>query len=283
LAANSGENERMTASTPQKAASPMFQVRSAVAGDMPAIIGFIDEAATWLADKGTDQWATPWPDEAQRDDRVRRGIDDGCTWMLQDDGRTVGTISCRAEGNPKLWTAAERDEPALYVSRLIVCREYGGQGLGHELFDWAGKWASGQYGARWIRIDVWTTNFLLHDYYEKRGFQFVRKCDYVDYPSAMLFQKATAGITDADLPRLHDRPTLQRPASWVRQRPSLVTSPRRQWLRRQLAGLASLHAVIGVSACLARLALLRDRRAVAGHAARGGSGRSSGSSGSSSG
>jgi GNAT superfamily N-acetyltransferase len=187
----------------------MLHVRPAVPGDLPTILALIDEAAGWLAGKGTDQWSEPWPDREQRDERVRRGIRDHCTWMVTDGRLAVGTISGRPEGNPQLWNEAEQAELAVYVSRLIIRRDYAGQGIGNELFDWAGKWAAAQYGARWIRIDVWTTNLLLHDYYEKRGFHFVRKCDYVDYPSAMLFQKATADISDADLPRLREKPDLR--------------------------------------------------------------------------
>jgi GNAT superfamily N-acetyltransferase len=241
----------------------MLHVRPAVASDMPVIIGFIDEAAGWLADKGTDQWSKPWPDRAQRDDRVRRGIADGCTWMVEDDGVTIATISGRPEGNPQLWSASERGELAVYVSRLIVCRDYAGQAIGNELFDWAGKWAHSQYGAQWIRIDVWTTNDMLHDYYQKRGFTFIRECDYVDYPSAMLFQKATADITDADVPRLRERPGLRLPASWAGQVTHLTRPPRRRWLDRQLAGAASLHAAVSVVARVTRIALIRQRRGTA--------------------
>jgi GNAT superfamily N-acetyltransferase len=216
----------------------MLHVRPAEKDDMPVILGFIGEAATWLADKGTDQWSKPWPDEHERDERVRRGIRDKCTWIVEDKSRPIATISCRPRGNPDLWTEAENAEPAVYVSRLIVCRDYGGQAIGNELFDWAGKWAAAQYGARWVRIDVWRTNTLLHEYYQKRGFSFMRECDYVDYPSAMLFQKPTAGITDADVPRLHEIPELAAPKSW---RPSLVRFAREGRPIRQLAGVAAFR------------------------------------------
>jgi GNAT superfamily N-acetyltransferase len=225
------------ASDLQKAASPMLHVRPAEKDDMPVILGFIGEAAAWLVDKGTDQWSKPWPDERQRDERVRRGIRDKCTWMVEDHGRPIATISCRPRGNPDLWTDAESAEPAVYVSRLIVCRDYAGQAIGNELFDWAGKWAAAQYGGRWIRIDVWTTNAMLHEYYEKRGFSFIRKCDYIDCPSAMLFQKPTAAITDADVPRLLEVPTLAAPKS---RRPSLGRATRERRPARQLAGVVAL-------------------------------------------
>lgn len=190
----------------------MLHVRPAVASDLPVITGFIDEAAQWLADKGTDQWSSPWPDRERRDRRIKCGISGNCTWMVHDEGRAIGTISCQPDGDPNLWDKSELREPAVYVSRLIVCRDYGGQSIGNELFDWAGLWAAEQYGARWIRIDVWTTNTLLHDYYRKRGFEFVRQSDCAGYPSGMLFQKATADVTRADVPRLAEIPQLRRPA-----------------------------------------------------------------------
>jgi len=202
----------MCYSDPEKAAHSMLEVRPAIGADFETIIGFIDEASWWLAGKGTDQWARPWPDQMERDDRVRRGIKDGCTWMVVDECESVATISCRRDGNPDLWRQSERAEPAIYLSRLIVRRSHGGQRIGNELIDWAGLWSRRQYAASWIRIDVWTTNTMLHDYYRKRGFRFCRRCDDVSYPSAMLFQKPTAGITSADVPRLREVPDLQAPA-----------------------------------------------------------------------
>ncbi|HEY2506831.1 MAG TPA: GNAT family N-acetyltransferase [Streptosporangiaceae bacterium] len=234
----------------------MLHVRPATAADMPTIIGFIDEAAGWLALKGTDQWASPWPSRPERDERVRRGIRDHCTWMVDDDGVPVATISCRPAGNPHLWQEPEQHEPAVYVSRLMVSRSHGGEGIGHELFDWAGWWAAEQYGAEWIRIDVWTTNEMLHDYYAKRGFSFIRICDYAGYPSAALFQKPTNEITAADLPRLREVPRLQRPAGWGPSTPLIGSAElrsARRWLRRhdrparRLAGVAALHTGLAVA------------------------------------
>ena len=39
----------------------MLQVRRGAADDFELILAMIDEAATWLRDKQTDQWAQPWP------------------------------------------------------------------------------------------------------------------------------------------------------------------------------------------------------------------------------
>jgi len=166
---------------------------------MPAILDLINSAAKWLeACKGTDQWARPWPDEARRDERVEQGIKDGLTWIVEDSpGMLAATVTCREHGNDTLWSEAELAEDAVYVSRLIVSRELAGHGIGAALIDWAAALGIRQRQAKWIRVDVWTTNLALHDYYRGQGFDYLRTVpfpDYWDYPSAALFQKATTKI-----------------------------------------------------------------------------------------
>ena len=166
---------------------------------MPAILGLIGSAAKWLqAYKDTDQWARPWPDEVSRDARVELGIKDGLTWIAEDSaGALAATVTCREHGNDILWTAGEQAEPAVYVSRLIVSRELAGRGIGAALIDWAGVLGIELWQANWIRVDVWTTNVALHDYYREQGFEYLRTLkfeDYWEYPSAALFQKPTAKV-----------------------------------------------------------------------------------------
>lgn len=202
--------------TPQEAALAMLHVRPATISDQKMILYLIGEAADWLRGKGTDQWASPWPNERERDERVSRGLRDHRTWMVEDDGIPVATISCKPDANRDLWTESEQTDLAVYVSRLVVSRSYAGQGIGTELIDWAGSWARQIYGARWIRIDVWTTNIALHSYYQERGFSFLRFCDDVRYPSAALFQKSTDDIRPADVTRLKEKPDLIKPGQSIR-------------------------------------------------------------------
>ncbi len=175
---------------------------------MPAIIGQIDSSATWLKEqKNTDQWARPWPNRDERDARITQGIKDRLTWMVEDNqGTLVATVTCREHGNDMLWTQAELAEPAAYESRLIVSRDHTGQGIGAALINWAGARAVDRWGARWIRVDVWTTNTALHQYYKDQGFDHVRTLDFPDpwqYPSGALFQKPTAEIDWASAARFN--------------------------------------------------------------------------------
>ena len=82
----------------------------------------------------------------------------------------------------------------MFVHRLITSRKYARLGLGAELIDWAGLRGGREYGAKWIRIDVWSTNTGLHDYYISKGFRPCGTCADPDYPSGALFEKPVAGI-----------------------------------------------------------------------------------------
>jgi GNAT superfamily N-acetyltransferase len=186
-----------------------FQIRPAQLSDLAAIIGLIDEAAGWLhGEKGTDQWQRPWPDLTARDQRIRRGIKVGRTWIVEDPSEPmdstrhlVGTVSCGRGGNKKLWTLRERNEPAVYLSRLIVSRPHAGRGVGAALINWASLRGVEEWGAEWTRLDVWTTNLDLQAYYEAQKFVHVRTWQFDDpweYPSAALFQRATAEVDAKD-------------------------------------------------------------------------------------
>jgi len=107
-----------------------------------------------------------------------------------------------------IWPAANGQEPAVYVRRITVSRrpEYAGHGLGGQLLDWAGLRANRDYGARWVRVDVWTTNTKLHDYYVNQGFQECGRSPVPDYPSAALFQKSVEEIRLPAAPLFREAP-----------------------------------------------------------------------------
>jgi len=221
-----------------------LQVRRAAADDLLVILGLIDEAATWLRTRNTDQWARPWPNQVARDARVRQGIRGGNTWIAEEQGTPVATLTYRPHGSHALWTQPERDEPAVYVSRLIVAREAAGLGIGAAMIDWAGQQAARDWGAQWIRIDVWTTNMALHNYYQGTGFRFCRICPFGQwtYPSAALFQKPTREVDEAAASRFSGVSTM---SEWPGQgrlqfRPegSLVPHRPRWYMRGQRAPLA---------------------------------------------
>jgi Acetyltransferase (GNAT) family len=167
------------------------------------ILGLIEDARDYLRTKGTNQWAKPWPTEKLRDAKVIKGLQGKKTWIVWDEVTPAATITIATHANPSVWTKDPRElvEPAVYLHRLVTARKYAGGGLGADLIDWAGKLAASQYGAEWIRIDVWRLNTGLHDYYKKQGFRSCGFCDDPEYPSGALFQKAISEISADSTPQ----------------------------------------------------------------------------------
>ncbi len=171
-----------------------FLIRRAKEHEAETVISLIDRAARWLQTRGTDQWQDPWPSSAGRAKRVTDDINSDKTWIVWDGDIAAATITIEYKQNPnlpKLWTW-EDDGPGVSVHRVVVDRRYAGMRLGAALFSWAGNQAAA-CGAKWIRIDVWTTNMELRRYYRRQGFKFVRYHNDRAYPSGALLQRAISG------------------------------------------------------------------------------------------
>jgi GNAT superfamily N-acetyltransferase len=166
--------------------------------NLRTLLDLIEDARYWLALKDTDQWRNPWPNEAERDARVLRGLQRGTTWIVWDGAVPAATVTLTPRKNAAVWSkpacTCDLAERAVFVHRLITSRKYAGAGLGAQLIDWAGLRGQRLYGAKWIRIDVWSTNRGLHEYYMKRGFVPCGYCADPSYPSGALFQKPVSAI-----------------------------------------------------------------------------------------
>jgi GNAT superfamily N-acetyltransferase len=200
---------KLTVRSPGELAfSHPMRLAKATAANLDDVNKLADEAREWLAKKGTDQWQSSWPSNDKRDERVRTGLEEGQTWIVWDRGTAAATVSITTEHDPAVWSypgcTCDLSEPAVYVHRLITARDYARRGLGAELTNWAGLRARRDYGAQWIRIDVWTTNTELHEYYLKAGFKACGFCLDPAYPSAALFQKPIATIAVPNHPQFRD-------------------------------------------------------------------------------
>ncbi|MFE2450171.1 GNAT family N-acetyltransferase [[Kitasatospora] papulosa] len=143
-------------------------ITPAEAHDVAKLLSFREEAAAWLRGIGSDQWSRPYPA-----DKLLATIEAGTVFMLRDGQATAGTITLTPDAEEGLWSDGELAEPSMFVNKLTIAREYAGQNLGGRLLDWAGHRAY-QAGARWVRLDAWTTNERLQQYYLAQGFTYVR-------------------------------------------------------------------------------------------------------------
>ncbi len=179
-------------------------LRRASLHDFGVVSGLSAEARQWLRTTSTDQWAEPWPSEDALEQRILGAIRSGRTWIAWDGTVPAATITA-SPNHHEIWPLENWRDVAVYVRRLVVSRQYAGHRLGAQLLDWAGLRASREYGARWQRVDVWTTNTRLHDYYRDQGFVFCGFCEWIaDYPSAALFQKPINEIKPLEDPLVRE-------------------------------------------------------------------------------
>ena len=173
----------------------LFVLRHAGPGDLEKVVGLVRDAADWLRSKGIDQWQKPWPDRAGQRERILNDLFKGKTWLLRDGRNIAATITIDPDepldlNERPVWPSDKSQKPALYVRRVIVSRRYARHGLGAALLDWAADMARRDHRAELIRIDVRTTNWKLHAYYERQ--RFTRCPDpqgLGDYPSQALFER----------------------------------------------------------------------------------------------
>ncbi|MBD2830731.1 GNAT family N-acetyltransferase [Streptomyces globisporus] len=138
--------------------------------DLPRLVKFRTDSAAWLSQLGLDQWSRPFPAE-----HMAKSIKSGEVFLIKEHltADAAATVTLDRDADPRLWTSAERQESALYVHKLSVDRRYSGDNLGGRILDWCGDEAA-KAGARWLRLDAWTTNPKLHAYYQAHGFTHVR-------------------------------------------------------------------------------------------------------------
>jgi hypothetical protein len=185
--------------------------------DVETVLSLIEEALAWLPTKDTDQWAVPGPDKQARRNRILRGLYGAKTWIVWDGDFRSATVTIAPQANRSVWsnraTGCDLSESAVYVHRLITSRAYAGMGINAELIDWADLGGRREYGAKWVRIDVWTTNRALRDYYGKAGFEPCGTCADSLYPAGALFQKPVSEIQEASSPLFYEqvpKPLIQR-------------------------------------------------------------------------
>ena len=179
----------------------LLDIRRADIADLPIVLEFIAEAKLWLPSKHTNQWQKDWADQQgrKRSDRARDSLVQRTTWIVtvtyKNQSYAVATVTIELNANPRVWSRpGDLDDSAIYLSRLVVARRFAGLKIGAAVLNWVCDYARYVHHTERVRIDVWTRNFALHEYYRKQGFQDAGKCPDKFYPSGALFQRSTRRI-----------------------------------------------------------------------------------------
>lgn len=151
------------------------RLRPATLGDLPLICRLRVQRTSWLTARGSDQWTVAGrgrPIEIFAG-AVGRALDRGETWIAEVDGEPAGTITVNHRADPGLWSAWELAESVI-VHFMIVDLRFAGLRVGDHLLAQAGALAD-EAQRPWVRLDAWTTNTGLHDYYRRAGFVLTRE------------------------------------------------------------------------------------------------------------
>jgi GNAT superfamily N-acetyltransferase len=142
-----------------------LSIKQAGPSDLDTIINMLEEAASWLASRGIDQWM-PGSFLGPRYDSIDDQVNRGEIYLAILDGMPAGTLTLQWE-DKKFWGDVPDD--AAYVHRIAIRRVYAGKGLGLRLLQWAESTAA-TAGKTCLRLDCMAENAALCEYYERAGF-----------------------------------------------------------------------------------------------------------------
>jgi GNAT superfamily N-acetyltransferase len=195
-------------------APPAYRIRRADAQDVEQIMALVDEAISWLANVGLDQWQRG---RRRQRDHLDTDVAEGTVFVVEREDRVVATITVDRFADTDFWRKKDRPRNALYVHRMAVLRAEAGIGLGAAMLDWAAGQVQ-RCGRTWLRLDAWRTNGRLHVYYKDLGFEKVRTEIVEGRGSGALFARP-ASYRHGGGPELVDLVTYPAPADGLRTAP----------------------------------------------------------------
>src|SRR6185312_15161044 len=143
-----------------------LSIEQARPSDLDSVIDILEEAASWLASRGIDQWRQG-SFLGPRYDSIADQVYRGEVYLAILDGEPVGTLTLQWE-DKKFW--GDVSEDAIYVHRIAIRRAYAGKGLGLRLLQWAESMVA-KAGKTYLRLDCMAENAALCEYYERAGFE----------------------------------------------------------------------------------------------------------------
>ncbi|GIP28224.1 putative N-acetyltransferase YesJ [Paenibacillus sp. J23TS9] len=148
-------------------------IRAIQAGpeDKEAVNDLMVQAAAWLQSKGSKQWHELLAGEDRHG--VTDAIDRGDVFIFKQDDTMAGMVILQQHASSwdrSLW-GEEGHEPAVYLHRLAINREFGGEQLGSAILQWA------EHGVRFpdkdrVRLDCIASVPALNQLYSGAGFTY---------------------------------------------------------------------------------------------------------------
>jgi GNAT superfamily N-acetyltransferase len=144
------------------------KIRKGSPSDVDTVLGFMDEAVTWMVERGqAGQWGSePISGRASFVERLEDWERSGGLRIAESEsGAAVGALVVGA-AQPYVRAVDERE---LYVILLVTSRRHMGEGIGTALVQRAIDEAQAS-GVSLVRVDCWAGAERLVQWYEEQGF-----------------------------------------------------------------------------------------------------------------
>ena len=132
--------------------------------DIDTIFGLYDDAVAFQKTVFYKQW--------QGFDRllVEKEVSENRQWKIVVDG-SVACIFAITFNDPLIWKEKDQD-PAIYIHRIVTNPKFRGGAYVKEIVKWAKQYAR-SIDKKFVRMDTWSDNEKLREYYTSCGFQYL--------------------------------------------------------------------------------------------------------------
>jgi ribosomal protein S18 acetylase RimI-like enzyme len=141
-----------------------MEILPTVGDDTPRIFELYDKAIAFQQTVFDKTWISFAPEQVATEIAEQR------LWKIIDDDQIANIFSI-TYSDPILW-GERSNAPAIYIHRIVTNPEFRGRGYVHAITDWAKQHAK-EKGLRYVRMDTWSDNKKLSDYYQSFGYKFL--------------------------------------------------------------------------------------------------------------
>ena len=149
----------------------MTILRKTTIEDISRVMEIIEQGRAYLKLSNVDQWQNGYPNE----EIIREDIVDGYGYVLECEGKIVGTVALSFDGEPWYdniyngkWLT---NEDFLVIHRLAVSDDVRGKDAAAEIMRKA-KDLCAQRGICSIKIDTHEDNVIMQKFVKKNGFEY---------------------------------------------------------------------------------------------------------------
>jgi len=149
----------------------MIILRKTTIADIAQVMEIIEQGKTYLKSNGVDQWQNGYPNEKV----IYEDIKDGYGYVLEHEGRVVGTVALSFDGEP--WYDEIREgkwltnKEFLVIHRLAVASTSRGTHIATEIMRQAEELCLKQ-DVKSIKIDTHEDNIIMQKFIKKNGYQY---------------------------------------------------------------------------------------------------------------